>query len=138
MSQSGFTLSRSADGYRVRSGLLDRRAQTVPPHRIQAVRIHRPLLWRPFGWARVEVDVAGLSAGKGNNRRTLRSTDLLPVGLAAPRRRQIVAGILGVAPADVVAESGCRSRARWLDPLGARIYALRAVRARRRSPARGC
>ena len=30
----------------------------MPYGRIQAVRLLQPLLWRPFGWARVELDVA--------------------------------------------------------------------------------
>lgn len=124
---SGFTLSRSADGYRVRSGLLDRRAQTVPPHRIQAVRVHRPLLWRPFGWARVEVDVAGLSGGRkgrreGRERNQLRGTDLLPIGPLV-LAEAIVAGILGVHPQEIVLAAVPR-RARWLDPVGARAYGI--------------
>jgi putative membrane protein len=123
--QAGFTLARSPDGYRVRSGLLDRRAQTVPPHRVQAVRVHRPLLWRPFGWARVEVDVAGLSGrsgrGRGAGRDQVRGTDLLPLG-PVRQAEDIVAGILGVHPRDVPLTSAPR-RARLIDPLGARIYA---------------
>jgi len=128
---AGFTLARSADGYRVRSGLLDRRAQTVPPHRIQAVRIHRPLLWRPFGWARVEVDVAGLSGGpqgRGRDRgegAALRSTDLLPIGSLA-EAESIVGGVLGTDPAEIVLDPVPR-RARWLDPIGARAYGCALV-----------
>lgn len=118
---AGFTLATSADGYRVRSGLLDRRAQTVPPHRIQAIRVHRPLLWRPLGWARVEVDVAGLSGGHGRDRSQLRGTDLLPIG-GVDLAEQIVAGVLGMHPRDVRLTSAPR-RARWIDPVGARVYA---------------
>lgn len=119
--QAGFTLARSADGYRVRSGLLDRRAQTVPPHRVQAIRVHRPLLWRPFGWARVEVDVAGLSGRSGRDRSDLRGTDLLPIGPLG-QAEDIVAGVLGVHPRDVPLTSAPR-RARVVDPVGAGIYA---------------
>ena len=36
----------------------------MPPGRIQAVLIHQPLAWRPFGWAQVRMNVAGY-AGSG-------------------------------------------------------------------------
>jgi uncharacterized membrane protein YdbT with pleckstrin-like domain len=75
---AGFSAATSPDGLRLRYGLLETRMQTVPPGRVQAVRIVEPLLWRPFGWARVEVTVAGY-AGE----RQALSSVLLPV---APRQ----------------------------------------------------
>jgi putative membrane protein len=54
-----WTVSESPDGLRLDHGLLDRTHETVPPGRVQTVRIVEPLLWRPFGWVRVELDVAG-------------------------------------------------------------------------------
>ena len=54
-----FTVAESPDGLRLRHGLLSHRSQTVPPGRIQAVRITHPLCWRPLGWVRLEVNVAG-------------------------------------------------------------------------------
>ncbi|HMO11369.1 MAG TPA: PH domain-containing protein [Actinotalea sp.] len=54
-----FRLAQSPDGIRLRHGLLEARAQTVPPGRVQAVRISQPLLWRGRDWWRVEVNVAG-------------------------------------------------------------------------------
>jgi putative membrane protein len=54
-----FTISTSPDGLRLRYGLLNTQVNTVPPGRIQALRLHQPLLWRPFGWAEVQVNVAG-------------------------------------------------------------------------------
>jgi len=53
-----FTLGEAPDGLRLHRGLLQKRHETVPYPRVQAVRLTRPLLWRPFGWARVELDVA--------------------------------------------------------------------------------
>ena len=53
------TVATSPDGVRMRYGLLETRMQTVPPGRVQAVGIVEPLLWRPFGWARLDVTVAG-------------------------------------------------------------------------------
>ena len=39
----GFTVAESPDGLRLRHGLLETRSQTVPPGRVQAVRIVEPL-----------------------------------------------------------------------------------------------
>ncbi|MBC7268242.1 MAG: PH domain-containing protein, partial [Streptomyces sp.] len=68
-----WTVSDSPDGLRIDRGLLDRVHETVPPGRVQTVRIVEPLLWRRWaspgpdgsgsggGWVRVELDVAGSS-----------------------------------------------------------------------------
>lgn len=63
LSEYGFTVAESVDGLRLRHGLLDTRSQTIPAGRIQVIRVLEPVLWRPFGWVRVEVDVAGYSGG---------------------------------------------------------------------------
>ena len=60
----GFTVAESPDGLRLRFGLTSHRSQTVPPGRVQAVRIERPLMWRPWGWVRVVVNVAGTTGGE--------------------------------------------------------------------------
>ncbi|MEY9993258.1 putative membrane protein [Streptomyces sp. V4I8] len=54
-----WTVGDSPDGLRLDHGLLDRAHETVPPGRVQTVRIVEPLLWRRRGWVRVELDVAG-------------------------------------------------------------------------------
>ncbi|MFF4566130.1 PH domain-containing protein [Streptomyces sp. NPDC001435] len=56
-----WTVGDSPDGLRIDHGLLDRTHETVPPGRVQTVRIVEPLLWRRRGWVRVELDVAGSS-----------------------------------------------------------------------------
>ncbi|MFD5568052.1 PH domain-containing protein [Streptomyces cadmiisoli] len=56
-----WTVAESPDGLRIDRGLLDRAHETVPPGRVQSVRIVEPLLWRRHGWVRVELDVAGSS-----------------------------------------------------------------------------
>ena len=53
-----FTIGEFPDGLRLHRGLLQKRHETIPYGRIQAVRLLRPLPWRPFGWVRVELDVA--------------------------------------------------------------------------------
>jgi putative membrane protein len=59
VSEYDWTVGESPDGLRIDHGLLDRSHETVPPGRVQSVRIVEPLLWRRRGWVRVELDVAG-------------------------------------------------------------------------------
>lgn len=76
-----FTAAVSPDGIRLRYGLLDTQAQTVPPGRIQALRVTQPPLWRIFGWYRIQVNVAGYGGTPGNENAA--RTTLLPVGRLA-------------------------------------------------------
>lgn len=77
----GATLSISADGLRLRHGLVNRFAQTIPRNRVQAYQIREPLLWRKAGWAQVQLNVAGYSSdGGGRGEAGRRNTSvLLPV-----------------------------------------------------------
>ncbi len=78
----GFTVADSPDGLRLRHGLFETRAQTVPPGRVQAVRIVQPLLWRMFGWVRVDANIAGYAGHRAEDGRQHNSV-LLPVGTRA-------------------------------------------------------
>ena len=53
------TVAEAPDGLRLRSGLFQTAAETIPRGRVQGVRMIEPWLWRPFGWCRLVVDVAG-------------------------------------------------------------------------------
>jgi len=75
----GFTLTESTDGLRLRHGLLNRFAQTIPPGRVQAYEITEPLLWRLAGWARLRITVAGYSKGGGRGESRRKASVLLPV-----------------------------------------------------------
>lgn len=55
-----FTVAESPDGIRLRHGLLQTQARTIPPGRVCAVEFVEPLLWRRKGWVRLVVTVAGL------------------------------------------------------------------------------
>ena len=108
----GFTVAESPDGIRIRRGLLGTVAETIPVRRVQAVRMSEPLLWRPLGWCRLEVDVAGAPGhdnGDGSGR--LRKT-LLPVG-GADLAAALVRAIIGDT---VPAATGPPVRARWKAP----------------------
>lgn len=125
----GFRSALSPDGIRLRRGLLETRTQTVPPGRVQAVRLTQPLLWRGPDWWRVQVNVAGY--GQGGDGTSSTETVLLPVGDRdeALATLWLVVPDLGVADArallDVAlegqgADGGFTTsprRARWLDPL---------------------
>ncbi len=89
----GFRVATSPDGLRLRHGLLEQRTQTVPPGRVQAVRLSQPLLWRRTGWWKVQVNVAGYGAG-GDESKGDSETVLLPVGT----RDEAVAVLAFVAP----------------------------------------
>jgi len=56
---SGFTVERDAQRLRIRRGLLQRRAASLPLHRVHAVRVVEGLLRRPFGLATLRVETAG-------------------------------------------------------------------------------
>ncbi len=67
---SGFEAVRDGDRLRIRSGLLARRAATLPLNRVQGVRVVEGLLREPFGLASLRVETAGY-AGQGAVTQTL-------------------------------------------------------------------
>jgi putative membrane protein len=78
--QFNYTLAESSRGLRITRGLTNLTSQSLPLNRIQGVRIAQPILWRPFGWSRVEIDVLGYGASSGRDEnRTDVSSILLPV-----------------------------------------------------------
>ncbi|MGY0068872.1 PH domain-containing protein [Streptomyces sp. QTS137] len=113
VSEYDWTLGESPDGLRIDHGLLDQAHETVPPGRVQTVRIVEPLLWRRRDWVRVELDVAGSS-----------NSLLLPV---APREiaESVVARVLpGVGVPSHAELSRPPRRARWCVPVWWRGYGL--------------
>jgi putative membrane protein len=122
MTNFDFTAAESPDGLRLRRGLLETRAQTVPPGRVQAIRIVEPWLWRRFtDWVSIEVTVAGYAGGESSEQ----SGVLLPV---APRAEALALLARVLPGVDLVAIElhGVPRRARWLDPMAWRRLALGA------------
>jgi putative membrane protein len=108
------TVAETADGLRLWSGLLDTSAETIPSGRIQAVQMIEPLLWRPLGWVRLEVDVAGRHRREGENApegRQLRA--VLPVG-THQEANLLLGHLLPDAPSE---RSPAPTRARLKSPL---------------------
>ncbi|MFD6135645.1 PH domain-containing protein [Isoptericola sp. NPDC060257] len=83
----GFRAALSPDGIRLRHGLLETRAQTIPPGRVQAVSLTQGPLWRGPDWWRVKVNVAGYGGGEGQQQGEQQHV-LLPVG---PREEALTA-----------------------------------------------
>ena len=90
--QYGFIAVEGPEGIRIRRGLLQTISETVPYGRIQAVRQVEPLLWRPFGWCRLEVDIAGATARPRNSPTTPSEPAALPWPCSASSRRSTIAG----------------------------------------------
>jgi putative membrane protein len=134
---ANFRAAISPDGIRLRHGLTESRAQTVPPGRVQAVQITQGLLWRGPDWWRVEVNVAGYGAGTEQSQT---ENVLLPVGTrdeallalwlvlpdlgTADPRALVDAGLTGRAGDDDSGWATAPRRSRWLDPVGWRRHGV--------------
>ncbi len=143
---NGFTfrVALSPDGLRLHHGLLQTTAQTVPPGRVQAVRLAQPLLWRRKDWWRVEVNIAGYSGKQEDGKQGASDNLLLPVGTRSDALTvlSLVLPDLGVRPGEPVLEvlaAGLTGRgedggftcsprrARLLDPLSWRRHGYRVT-----------
>lgn len=113
LTEYDWTVAESPDGLRLDHGLLDRAHETVPPGRVQCVRIVEPLLWRRRGWVRVELAVAGSKNGL-----------LVPVASRAAAHA-VIARVLPGVDLDALSFSGSPgSASRWVVPLWWKGYAL--------------
>lgn len=133
-----FRVALSPDGVRLHYGMLETRAQTIPPGRVQAVGISQGPIWRPFGWYRVHVNVAGYGDDRSDHGNR---TVLLPAGTL----NEVMAVLAlvfpdpGVDSPFEVFTAGLRGpgnrqgfvhsprAARWIDPLAWRYNAYRAT-----------
>ncbi|WP_163543685.1 PH domain-containing protein [Occultella kanbiaonis] len=118
-----FRVATSPDGVRVRQGLLESKARTVPPGRVQAMQVSQPLLWRTRGWWRLQVNIAGYGAEEttGSVLYPVATTEevgrllyLVQPDLGAPRPLELLeAGLSGTGDAEGFVTSP--RRVRWLD-----------------------
>jgi putative membrane protein len=116
-SEWGFGVAEAPDGLRIRGGLLQTRAETIPYGRVQAVRWVEPLWWRPFGWVRLEVDVARRRDRDSAERESgSASRALLPVG-SREEARWLLGRVLPGSVAELPTSRQAPSRARWRAPL---------------------
>jgi putative membrane protein len=112
-----FTLGQAPDGLRLRAGLLQHRAETIPIARVQAIRRVEPLLWRLKRWVRLEVDVARQQdRDPVENESAASNRALLPVG-APEEADHLLTLVLPDAGVRPPANSLAPSRVRWRAPL---------------------
>ena len=108
------TVAEAPDGLRLRAGLLQTAAETIPVGRVQGARLIEPLMWRPLGWCRLVVDVAGKQRSGRENRSVADSLRaVLPVG-SKEQAAWLLDRILPGVPPERSAPPG---RARWKSPL---------------------
>jgi len=113
VSMYNFTLSESPRGLRVTRGLTNLTSQSVPVDRIQGVKTSQPLLWRPFGWYRVDVDIVGYAGGDSENNGSSATSVLLPVATAAELAMAVDRVLPGFALGGIELHAVPR-RARWV------------------------
>ncbi|MEU9146108.1 PH domain-containing protein [Streptomyces sp. NPDC048349] len=113
LAEYDWRVAESPDGLRLDHGLLDRAHETVPPGRVQTVRIVEPLLWRRRDWVRVELAVAGS-----------KNEVLVPVASRAAAHAVIARVLPGVDLAALSFTGSPASGARWVVPVWWKGYAL--------------
>jgi putative membrane protein len=107
----------------VRRGLFELSAQTVTLSRVQGVVVTEPLMWRPLGWARLDVSVAGQARSERDNRPS--ASTMMPVAPHAQvlaLARTLLADSGSPDPA-AVALAPPPARARWVAPVRRRFLA---------------
>lgn len=114
------TIHATDAGFQLRSGLVQTTSETISRDRIQLVRLRQPLLWRRFGWCRVEVEVAGRKVKKENRAEGQVSRPLLAVG----RLEVGKAIIANVAPKAPECSLKPPRRAFWKAPLSMHLLAI--------------
>jgi putative membrane protein len=122
INQWGCEVAHTTRGLRISRGLLSRTAQTIPLARIQGIAVAESLLWRPFRWSRVEIDVAGHSE-PGDDHKTADSSTLLPVADRPTADRVILEVLPRADLAGLRLRTAPRS-AQWLRPIGWRFLGV--------------
>ncbi|HSE70178.1 MAG TPA: PH domain-containing protein [Nocardioidaceae bacterium] len=119
-----FTVSQTPSGLQVGRGLFDLNVQTIALARVQGVVVSEPLLWRTFGWARLDVSIAGY--GSSAEDQGPAPSTVLPVG---DRRLvlQLAQHVLGGPSPEALSLSPPPRRARWAAPVGWRFMAAGAT-----------
>ncbi|WP_167050613.1 PH domain-containing protein [Salinibacterium sp. ZJ77] len=75
-----YTIAATPDGVRVGYGLLSTANETLPPGRIHGVQVTQELLWRPFDWWTVQVNLASQMSVSQAANGAQQNTTVLPVG----------------------------------------------------------
>jgi putative membrane protein len=121
--QFNFTLSARPAGLRLSRGLTSLTSQSVPPRRIQLVRLSQSLLWRRLGWYRAEIDMLGLGMRNEEDTRSSVSSVLLPVA-DREQVRIVLARLWPSADYETIELHPAPFRARWLHPVSGPFLGL--------------
>jgi putative membrane protein len=121
--QFNFTLSARPAGLRISRGLTSLTSQSLPPRRIQLVRLSQSLLWRKLGWYRAEIDVLGLGMRNDEDTRASVSSVLLPVA-DREQVRLVLARLWPEADYETIELYSAPFRARWLHPVSGPFLGL--------------
>lgn len=114
--QFNFTLADTGTGLRITRGLTSITSQTLPVHRVQAIRIDEPVLWRRVRRARIELTTLGLAQVSADEGGVSATSVMLPIGSWADVKTAVSALWPGV-DVDAVELRQPPRRARWLAPL---------------------
>ena len=135
LNHGNFRLTDHGRAVRVLHGLTNHRTTTIPLERIQALEITQPLWWRPMGWWRARVNVAGVHGDADN---PTNETVVLPVGaldqalavltLLDPALRDAELREAALGPGGEAGWVTTARSARWLDPLAWRRAGYAASR----------
>ena len=120
-------MAETSAGLQVRRGLFELSTQTITLARVQGVVLSEPWMWRPFGWTRLDVSIAGYAGSDGDGGpsvSTVMPAARKPVVLALARR--LLAGSVPPDEADPeeVPLTSPPRRARWVAPVFYRYLAV--------------
>lgn len=109
------SLNREERRLRITAGLTSTYKQTIPLHRIHAMRIRRPFFWRKFNWADLNSSIAGYgaeSSGEG-------ATVLVPVdnNAAVDQTVETVLAEVNVGKRDPFLTMYSPPNAKWVSPV---------------------
>ncbi len=121
--QFNFTLSARPAGLRISRGLTSLTSQSLPPRRIQLVRLSQSLLWRRLGWYRAEIDMLGLGMRNEEDTHASVSSVLLPVA-DQEQVRLVLARLWPSADYESIELHPAPFRARWLHPVSGPFLGL--------------
>ncbi|MCF2706655.1 PH domain-containing protein [Arcanobacterium haemolyticum] len=138
--QWGTAVYLAHNGVRVRSGLVSLFAQTIAPGRVHAIQINQPLMWRPFGWWKLEVMTP--SSSVINLEDASRDSVIIPVGTREEVERMlwVILPDLGVDDVHAFLDeafegrgsslmfTAAPERSRWLDPIAWRSNGIALTR----------
>ena len=111
-----FTVSETAAGLHVRRGLFDLNSQTIALPRLQGIVISEPVIWRNFGWARLDVSIAGYASASEDS-----SGPSVSIALPVGDRALVIwlaEYVLGGVNPDHTQLSAPPAATKWFSPFG--------------------